>query len=127
VCTVRCCPEKLVTEGECLFHVRAKTTGSCVYTRELLWSIHVDVGIDPAHTSVSTVFTGASPDGSSVGTITLTPRDKYVNSLGPGRASSIPVAGAPGTTVTGPVKDNGDGTYKIPITWNPSTGTLQES
>lgn len=115
--------EKLVTEGEYTVHVRAKTSGSCVYTRELLWSIHVDVGIDPAHTPVSTIFTGTSPDGQSVGTITLTPRDKYGNALGPGRASSLPVTGATGTTVTGPVKDNGDGTYTVPIRWDPSAGS----
>jgi hypothetical protein len=115
--------EKLVTEGEYLFHVRAKSTDSCVYTRELLWNVHVDVGIDPTHTPISTVFTSTSPDGQSVGTVTITPGDKYGNTLGPGRASDILVNGAPGTVVIGPVKDNGDGTYTIPIQWDPSTGS----
>ena len=32
------------------------------------------------------------------------------------------MTGAPGTTVTGPVRDNGDGSYTFPVNWDPSSG-----
>ena len=50
------------------------------------------------------------------------PKDKYDNNLGPGRGDGFTVTGVPGTTVTGPVKDNGDGSYTVPVTCDPSTG-----
>lgn len=56
------------------------------------------------------------------GTITVTPRDPFGNNLGPGRGDGITINGVPGTTVTGPAKDNGDGSYTVPISWNPGSG-----
>lgn len=112
----------LKTEGNYTFRAVATYGDQCTATREMLWSLHVDVGISPTHTDVTVNFTGTRPDGQSSGTVTITPRDPYGNNLGPGRADGILVTGVPGTTVTGPVKDNGDGSYTIPIAWDPGSG-----
>jgi hypothetical protein len=112
---------KLLVEGEYTFHFRAETTGSCVYTREVMWSIHVDPGIDPSKTDMTTDFTATRPDGKAEGTITFTPRDPYGNPIGPGRIDIIIVSGGPGTE-TGGITDNGNGSYTVPIVWDPTTG-----
>jgi len=54
--------------------------------------------------------------------VTITPKDKYGNNLGPGRGDGIAITGIPGTTVTGPAVDNGDGTYTVPVSWDPGPG-----
>ena len=94
----------------------------CTATRELIWSLHVDVGIDPSQTGVTTVLDGTMANGGQRGTITIIPRDRYGNNLGPGRGEGLSTTGTPGTTVTGPLRDNGDGSYTIPIAWSPSQG-----
>ncbi|KAI9868491.1 MAG: hypothetical protein M1813_005935 [Trichoglossum hirsutum] len=114
--------EKLITEGTYLLHFRASSQGDCSYTRELLWSLYVDVGIDPSHTDVSTTFTGNGPNG-QIGIVTITPGDKYGNNLGPGRSDGVTISGSTGTTITGTVVDIGNGSYTVPITWNPSSGS----
>jgi hypothetical protein len=105
----------LTIEGSYTFRAMATYGDQCTGTREALWTLHIEVGIDPAHSDVTVHFTGTRPDGQRTGTVTITPRDFYGNHLGPGRADGISVTGVPGTTVTGPVKDNGDGTYTVPI------------
>jgi hypothetical protein len=112
----------LVIEGEYLFHFRATTEDDCTYTREVLWSLHIDVGIDASKTNISVTITGTSPDGQSVGVVVITPRDPYGNNLGPGRSDGVAFTGSDGTTITGPVVDNGNGSYTIPIKWNPGSG-----
>jgi trypsin-like peptidase/VWA domain-containing protein len=107
----------LTVEGNYTFHFRATYGDACTGTRELIWSVHVDPSIDPSPTVVTTTL-----DGNDKGTITVVPKDKYGNNLGPGRGGDITVSGAPGTTVTGPVTDNGDGSYTVPVTWNPGSG-----
>ena len=62
------------------------------------------------------------PSTEARGTITVVPRDPYGNNVGPGRGDGISITGAPGTTVSGPVRDNGDGSYTVPVTWDPSAG-----
>src|SRR6185503_18078067 len=62
------------------------------------------------------------PDGKRNVTFTFTPKDKYGNNLGPGRADILIVSGASGTGTNGHVTDNGDGTYIVAGTWDPSTG-----
>ena len=106
----------LTMEGNYTFHFQATYGDSCTATRELLWSLHVDPGIDPSTTTVTTNLSGGT------GSITLVPKDKYGNNLGPGRGDGLTVTGAPGTTVTGPVRDNGDGSYTFPVNWDPSSG-----
>jgi hypothetical protein len=106
----------LTMEGNYTFHFQASYGDKCTATRELLWSLHVDSGIDPARTTVTTNVSGGT------GTITLLPKDLYGNNLGPGRGEGLLITGVPGTTVTGPVRDNGDGSYTVPVSWNPSFG-----
>jgi hypothetical protein len=77
----------------------------------------VEPGIDPSTTTVTSNVSGGT------GTITVVPKDKYGNNLGPGRGDGISITGAPGTTVTGPVRDNGDGSYTVPVNWDPSAGS----
>lgn len=115
-------PALLKTEGTYTFHAIATYGDACVTTREVMWSLHIDVGVDPGNSGVSVNVGNPGPGGTSTGTVTITPRDVYGNNLGPGRNDGISVTGVSGTTVTGPVIDNGDGTYTIPITWDPSSG-----
>jgi hypothetical protein len=106
----------LTVEGNYTFHFQATYGDTCTATRELLWSLHVDPGVDPSTTTVSTNISGGT------GTITLVPKDKYGNNLGPGRGDGLSIRGAPGTTVTGPIRDNGDGSYTVPVNWDSSSG-----
>ena len=57
-----------------------------------------------------------------MGTIRLTPRDKYASPLGPGRSDHFDVSPRPRTIITGPDTDNQDGSYSIPVQWEPATG-----
>ncbi len=114
--------DQLDIEGNYTFHFRATYGEECTATRELLWSLHVDVGIDPKRTDINTTVGGTHSDGKSDVTIVFWPRDKYGNNLGPGRLDGLSVTDAPGTTVTGPVLDNGDGSYTVPGVWDPTTG-----
>jgi Trypsin-like peptidase domain/von Willebrand factor type A domain len=106
----------LTVEGNYTFHFRASYGDTCTATRELLYSVHVDPGIDASRTGVTVNVSGGT------GAITVVPRDQYGNNLGPGRGNDLSIAGAPGTTVDGPIRDNGDGSYTVPVTWDPSSG-----
>jgi Trypsin-like peptidase domain/von Willebrand factor type A domain len=111
----------LTVEGNYTFHVRATYGTGCVSTRELQWSVTVDPSIDPKHTTVTVSDGGRRPDGTRIGTATVTPRDPYGNLLGPGRGAELTMTGVAGTTVTEAVKDKLDGSYAVPIAWDPST------
>lgn len=115
-------PDLLKTEGTYTFHAVATYGDTCVSTRETIWSLHVDVGVDPGKSGVDVNLDAPGTGGTSTGVVVLTPKDVYGNNLGPGRGDAIVVTGAPGTVVTGPVIDNGDGTYTVPISWDPSSG-----
>jgi hypothetical protein len=107
----------LTVEGHYTFHVRASYGDGCTATRELMWSVNVNPGIDPGRSDATVSTVG----GKTV--ITLVPRDKYGNHLGPGAGDKITVTGVPGTTVNHPLHDNGDGSYTVPVDWDPSSGT----
>jgi len=107
----------LTVDGEYAFCAKATYGKNCTATREYVWGLHVEVGIDPEHTDISVEQTGTSAEGDNTGTITITPSDKYGNKLGPGRSDNISVSGVAGTKITGTIIDNGDGTYTIPATW----------
>ncbi len=107
----------LTTDGTYLLHYRA-TYGECSATREFMRSLHIDVGVDPDHTDVTVSTTGTDADGTHHGTVTVIPGDRYGNLVGPGRAPDLTVSGGPGTTVTGPIVDGGDGSYTIPVDWH---------
>jgi hypothetical protein len=111
----------LTVEGNYTFHFQASYGDKCKATRELLWSLHVDVGIDSARTDVATTVGGTCPAGGIGVTAVLVPRDRYGNKLGPGRLDGLSVTNVPGTTVTGPVKDNGDGSYVVNLCWDPAS------
>ena len=107
----------LIIDGEYSFRARATYGEACTTTRELVWGLHVEVGIDPGYSGGNVTITGTGPGGQTQGTVTITPGDRYGNKLGPGRASGISASGVPGTTIIGPIQDNGDGSYTIPVTW----------
>jgi Trypsin-like peptidase domain/von Willebrand factor type A domain len=107
----------LKVEGTYSFHAVATYGEDCVSSRELHWSIHIAPGIDPGRTTTTT-----NPTGHGTGTVTVTPRDPYGNAIGPGRGGGLTITGGAGTTVTGPVADNGDGSYTVPVSWDPAGG-----
>jgi hypothetical protein len=112
--------DKLVTEGDYMFHARATYgQGSCTSTREVLWSLHVDVGIDSSHTNFTIIFTDDESGGPRAGNVTVVPGDRYGNRLGPGRSDGVSIVGSAGTIVTGGIADNGDGSYTVPVVWDP--------
>jgi hypothetical protein len=101
----------LNVEGTYTFHAVATYGKDCVSTRELQWSVEVEVGIDQAKSDVK-VTTGATlPDKKKAITAVIVPRDSLGNHVGPGRPNAFTVSGTPGTTLTGAVRDNGDGSY----------------
>lgn len=112
----------LTVEGSYTFHARASYGHECKGSRELVWSAAVEVGIDPDHTVVTTDPIGPGPDGSHCYRVTMTPRDRYGNHLGPGRADAFTLQAQPGTTVNGAPRDLGNGSYSFEICWDPASG-----
>jgi hypothetical protein len=112
----------LKSEGSYAFRAVATYGDTCTATREVLWTLHVDVAVDPTHTDVTVNLTGSGPGRQRTGTVEITPRDSFGNNFGPGRTDGITITGVPGTTVIGPVNDNGDGSYTVPVSWNPGSG-----
>jgi len=111
----------LTTEGDYTFHATATYGDTAPGAREITWTVYVDLGVDPARTGISTTVTGSQPGGGRNAAVTIVPRDRYGSHLGPGRADSLDVSGAAGTTVTGPATDNGDGSYTYPAVLAPGT------
>lgn len=111
----------LVVEGNYTFHAVATYGNDCAGRREALWSIHVDVGIDPGKTTVTTTPLPQGPDGGDRTQFTFTPRDKYGNHLGPGRGDSFTVEPQPGSTPEGPVTDLGNGSYGVVVHSDPNS------
>jgi len=111
----------LAVEGNYTFHARATYDDDCTGMRELTWSLHVDVGIDPGKTTVTTTDLPPRPDGGSCVRMTFTPRDKYGNLLGPGRLDGFTVVPQPGSTPSGPVTDLGNGSYQVNVCTDPGS------
>lgn len=109
-------------EGNYSFHARARYGHECKGTREAIWSIYVSVGIDPGNTIVTSSVAGTGPDGCVIVRTTLTPRDRFGNHLGPGRAGAFEVSGQPGSGPMGAPRDNGDGSYVVDVCWDPESG-----
>jgi hypothetical protein len=114
-------PDLLNVEGNYTFHAKAQYTKDCTGTRELLWSIHVDIGIDPGKTTVTTTPLGEGPDGGPCVRMTFTPRDKYGNLLGPGRLDGFKVVAQPGSTPSSIVHDLANGSYQVDICSDPDS------
>ena len=103
----------LNVEGTYTFHAVATYGKDCVSSRELQWSVEVEVGVDQAKSDVK-ITTGATlPDKKKLITAVIVPRDAFGNHVGPGRPDAFTVTGTPGTTLTGAVRDNGDGSYTV--------------
>lgn len=104
-------------EGTYQFRAVATYGEGCRATREALWSIHVEPGIDPVRSDVRVIDVTDRPDGRH-GTLVIVPRDRYGNPLGPGRGDGFTVSPLPGVRVDGKVKDRGDGSYGVSIVWD---------
>ena len=103
----------LNVEGTYTFHAVATYGKGCVSSRELQWSVEVEVGVDQAKSDVK-ITTGATlPDKKKAITVVIVPRDSFGNHIGPGRPNAFTITGTPGTTLTGAVRDNGDGSYTM--------------
>jgi hypothetical protein len=111
----------LMVEGNYTFHAKATFGEDCPGMRELVWSIHVEVGIDPGKTTISTTPLGPGPGGGQCVRMTFTPRDKYGNLLGPGRLDSFTVEPQPGSTPVGAVVDLGNGSYRVDVCSDPDS------
>lgn len=114
-------PELLTVEGNYSFHVKASYGGGCSGVREHLWSLHIEVGIDPGKTDVSTTPLPDGPDGGTNVRVTFTPRDRYGNLLGPGRLDAFSAEPVPGSQPTGPVTDVGGGAYQVDVRVDPGS------
>jgi V8-like Glu-specific endopeptidase len=110
-------------EGNYAFHAIATFGQDCVGSREATWTVYVSLGIDPDHTQVQTEPLGTLPDGRDHVRVTITPRDRYGNYLGPGRGDAIQVDGAPGSEPVGGLVDRGDGSYTLDVAWDPDADT----
>jgi V8-like Glu-specific endopeptidase len=114
--------EKLLTiEGNYTFHARTQYGQNCSSTRELFWSVHVEIGIDPDNTDITTSVIDTLVNGNQKVNVTLTPRDEYANHLGPGKADRLIIDGISGSTVIGGIVDNSDGTYSVIVEWDPDS------
>lgn len=102
-------------EGTYTFRAIAAYGEGCRARRETSWAIHVDVGIDGSRSEVETVRVG----GGRV-KLTVTPRDRFGNRLGPGRLDAFGFQPAGPTTLDGDPIDHGDGTYTQVIDTGPS-------
>jgi von Willebrand factor type A domain/Trypsin-like peptidase domain len=109
----------LTVEGNYTFHAIATYGSDCVGMRELTWSLHVDVGIDPTKTTVTTTNLPPHPGGGACYRLTFTPRDKYGNLLGPGRTDGFTIQAQPGSSPSGPVTDLGNGSYQVDVCTDP--------
>ena len=106
----------LTVDGDYTVHALATYGEDCVGRRELLFSWHVQVGVDSDASDVVVTPSGTS-GGDTTGTITITPKDRFGNHVGPGDVDGLGLSGAGGTIVTGPVVDLGNGSYDVPASW----------
>ena len=84
--------------------------------------MHVEVGIDPARTEIVTESLGTLADGREKFNVTLTPRDRFGNHLGPGKSEELVFHPLPGSSLIHPIEDKGDGRYGTEIVWDPNSG-----
>jgi hypothetical protein len=117
----RALPELLTVEGNYTFHAKAAYGHECEGMRELVWSTHVEIGIDPGQTIVTTTPLPPHPDGGSCVRMTFTPRDRYGNRLGPGRLDGFTIEPQPGSTPAGTVTDLGNGAYQVDVCSDPDS------
>jgi hypothetical protein len=112
----------LNVEGTYTFHAVASYGKGCVSSRELQWSVEVEVGVDQAKSDVKITTGAALPDKKKLITVVAVPRDYFGNHVGPGRPNAFTVTGMPGTTLAGAMRDNGDGSYSVTGVNDPKVG-----
>ncbi len=120
----RALAEQLTVEGHYTLHARASFDDGCEGARELAWSFSVAVGIDAGRTDVGSTPLGPGPGGTECLLLTITPRDRYGNHLGPGRADAFEIQPQPGTELAGEPSDLGNGAYRVKVCWDPATADL---
>lgn len=105
----------LNVEGTYTFHAVATYAHGkdCVGSREIQWSTEVEVGVDQDKSDIKVTTGAARPDKKKPVTFVIVPRDAFGNHVGPGRPDAFTLSGAPGTTLTAAVRDNGDGSYAV--------------
>lgn len=107
--------DALVVEGTYTFHAKAELKhDDCRLTREVQWSHHVSVGIDPDETPVQ-----LTPGDGGGATVTFVPQDRYGNLVGPGNADEMDVTPLPGCRAVGALVDVGDGRYEQKLDCDP--------
>ncbi|MGH9665012.1 MAG: hypothetical protein ACRD9L_11365, partial [Bryobacteraceae bacterium] len=111
----------LAVEGNYTFHAKATYGADCSGMREMVWSMHVEVGIDPGKTTVTTAPLGPGTGGGNCVRMTFTPRDRYGNLMGPGRGDSFTVLPQPGSTLSSAVVDLGNGSYEVDVCSDPTS------
>lgn len=111
----------LTVEGNYTFHAKATYGDACSGMRELIWSHHVEIGIDAGNTTVTTTPLGPGPGGGACVRMTFTPRDRYGNLLGPGRADAFTLEPRPGSTPSGAVLDLNNGSYQVDVCSDPDS------
>jgi hypothetical protein len=101
-------------EGTYTFHAVAVYGEGCRARREVTWAAHVDVGIDGGRSDVRT-------DGAGGGhvRVTVTPKDRFGNRLGPGRLDAFGFMPTGPGRLLGGVVDNGDGSYSQTVDRGP--------
>lgn len=108
--------------GNYTFRAVGAYGGACEGRREASWSTHVAVGIDGDATDVITTTTGSGPGGADRVRVTLVPRDRFGNLLGPGSGREFDVGPIAGSRPVGPVVDHGDGSYSVDVLHDPGSG-----
>jgi len=107
--------DALVVEGTYTFHAKAQLDiDGCTLTREVQWSHHVGVGIDPGATVVT-----VTPSGDGGVLVTFVPQDRYGNLVGPGAGDGMEVEPVPGCTPSGGLVDLGGGRYQQKLDCDP--------
>jgi hypothetical protein len=110
-------------EGHYTFRAVAEWGDGCTGSREINWSVNVFPGIDHSRSEIGTRLVSTLPDGKQRIRITITPRDKYGNMVGPGRTDAIQLTPATGSViVSGAVKDEGNGSYGVTVVHDPASG-----
>jgi len=108
-------PDLLTVDGDYTFHASAIYGDGCTARREVFWSLHAEVGIDPDATEVEVATTGPGR-----GEVTFTPQDRFGNRVGPGAGDRFDVTPVRGASLDGSPVDNGDGSYTVPVSWDPN-------